>query len=48
MLRPTRISRRSLNPIYQDDENYCAWQYGVKIRLKILIYKYKIRCFAEF
>jgi len=29
-------------------KNYCAWPYGVKIRLKMLIYRHKLRYFAEF
>ncbi len=29
-------------------KNYYACHYGVKIRLKMLIYKYKLRYFAEF
>jgi len=28
-------------------KNYCACQYGVKIRLKMLIYRNKLRCFVE-
>ncbi len=29
-------------------KNFCAWPYAVKIRLKILIYKYRLRFFVEF
>ena len=29
-------------------KNYCACQYGVKILLKILIYRHKLRFFVEF
>jgi len=29
-------------------KNYCACHYGVKILLKMLIYKYKLRVFVEF
>jgi len=29
-------------------KNYCACRYSVKIRLKVLIYRHKLRFFAEF
>ena len=36
------------NLIYSWLKNYCAWPYGVKIWLKMLIYKYKLHFFAKF
>ncbi len=41
----TLISGRRFDRLLK---NYCACQYSVKIRLKMLIYRYKLRYFAEF